>query len=48
MVEHRAEIAHIEPTAARFAFVKMLDSVNGGPPIRSRSRVGSSASFEQF
>jgi hypothetical protein len=24
VVEHRAEIAHIEPTAARLAFVKMI------------------------
>jgi len=24
VVEHRAEIAHIKPTVARFAFVKML------------------------
>jgi hypothetical protein len=24
VVEHRAEIAHIEPTPARFAFVKMF------------------------
>jgi hypothetical protein len=32
VVEHRAEIAHIKPTAARFAFPKMLASLNGGPP----------------
>jgi len=31
VVEQRAEITHIKPAAARFAFVKVF---NGGPPVR--------------
>jgi len=30
-MRQRAEITHIKPAAARFAFVKVF---NGGPPVR--------------